>query len=160
MRKRRRKRTPIEERFWPKVDKTDDCWLWTAATNRHGYGQIWSGEKLELAHRVSWELHRGPIPAGLFVLHIPSLCHTPGCVNPDHLYLGTHTDNEHDKFKDGTSNNGEANGQAKLQKDDVLSIRERYAAGNVTQKELSKEYGVARRTIGMITTRRTWRHMA
>jgi hypothetical protein len=77
----------LAERFWPKVDKTGKCWLWTASkVPRSGYGQISVGigkEKVpRLAHRVAWELLRGPIPAGMVLDH---LCRNRACVNPDHL---------------------------------------------------------------------------
>lgn len=78
-------RRPIEDRFWPKVQKTDDCWLWTASKTRQGYGCISTGGQRGghlMAHRVSWELANGPIPEGL---HIDHLCRRPSCVNPAHL---------------------------------------------------------------------------
>ena len=80
-------------RFWAKVCKTNGCWTWTASKNPHGYGQIRLSGKLTLAHRVSWTIHNGVIPEGLFVLHI---CDNPPCVRPDHLFLGTQKDNIRD----------------------------------------------------------------
>lgn len=75
---------PLADRFWRKVNKTEDCWLWTGGATREGYGAIWSGPggRRLMAHRVAWELLRGPIPEGL---HIDHLCRRPPCVNPDHL---------------------------------------------------------------------------
>ncbi|MCW2545384.1 MAG: hypothetical protein JWM40_2936 [Frankiales bacterium] len=75
----------IEQRFWPKVHKTSGCWTWTASTNGRGYGQMGRGgrgEGIVLAHRVSYELHHGPIPEGLQIDH---LCRNRLCVRPDHL---------------------------------------------------------------------------
>lgn len=78
-----RAKRPLATRFWEKVQKTDSCWLWTGATIR-GYGVIWENERKRAAraHRVAWELLRGPIPDGLTLDH---LCRTTLCVNPDHL---------------------------------------------------------------------------
>ncbi len=76
---------PIADRFWPKVQKTDDCWLWNGATNSQGYPQLGAGRRGEgvvYAHRLSYELANGPIPEGLVIDH---LCRTPSCVNPAHL---------------------------------------------------------------------------
>lgn len=87
-----RNRTPIAERFWPKVDKTGDCWLWTANTNNAGYGLIWNPDegKKVYAHRTAYIMLRGPIPTGMSLDH---LCHTTRCVNPDHLEPVTHREN-------------------------------------------------------------------
>lgn len=78
------------DRFWAKVDKTDNCWLWTATVNANGYGQAWFESRLQLAHRVAYQLVVGPIPDGLSLDH---LCRTPGCVNPAHLEPVTHREN-------------------------------------------------------------------
>lgn len=81
-------RISIEDRFWAKVDKSGDCWLWTAAKNNQGYGVFGiPGNKKVLPHRFSYELVKGPIPLGLTIDH---LCRTPLCVNPDHLEAVTH----------------------------------------------------------------------
>lgn len=82
--------TPLADRFWPKVNKTLTCWLWTGA-QQGGYGEMSAGRRGEQplrAHRVSWELAFGPIPAGLFVLHNCPTGDNPLCVNPAHLFLG------------------------------------------------------------------------
>lgn len=92
----------LEERFWPKVQKTDTCWLWTASLNDRGYGQFkvlpGQGHAPMKAHRFSWELHFGPIPAGLVVCH---RCDVPSCVNPAHLFIGTQGDNLRDMSAKG-----------------------------------------------------------
>lgn len=101
-----RKRRSIEERFWPKVNKTETCWLWTGATDEKGYGKLNRGEQafgqaggpIAMAHRVAWELTYGPIPDGLNALH---KCDTPPCVRPDHLFLGTLAENNDDMWTKG-----------------------------------------------------------
>lgn len=88
--------SPMVERFWPKVNKTKTCWLWTGSKNNKGYGQIARGapaprnKKMVYAHRVSYEMVNGPIPEGLSLDH---LCRMPSCVNPAHLEAVTHKEN-------------------------------------------------------------------
>lgn len=86
-------------RFWSKVDKTSTCWLWTGMPNGWGYGtfKVSAGND-RFAHRLSWEIHKGPIPKGLCVCH---KCDRPICVNPDHLFLGSHRDNRDDAIRKG-----------------------------------------------------------
>jgi hypothetical protein len=86
-----------EERFWRKVNKTETCWLWTAAKDRHGYGRFSVNQqrRAELAHRVAWELLRGPIPNGMSLDHDNPIygCANPSCVRPDHLEPVLHNKN-------------------------------------------------------------------
>lgn len=92
---------PLADRFWAKVQKAgpDDCWPWLASRMPKGYGKLGIASTTpKLAHRVSWELHYGPIPEGLFVCH---RCDNPPCVNPAHLFLGTCTDNLRDMVAKG-----------------------------------------------------------
>lgn len=83
----------IGERFWAKVNKTDSCWLWLGSLNSNGRGQLWVNGKSMVAPRLSWTMHRGPIPSGLLVCH---KCDNPSCVNPDHLELGDQKKNMQD----------------------------------------------------------------
>ena len=97
-----RARTPLRDRFWPFVTLGQRCWPWTGSVNGAGYGQIHGeGGKYArplLAHRVSWEMHYGSIPAGLSVLHA---CDEPACVRPEHLMLGTRQANNIDAGRKG-----------------------------------------------------------
>lgn len=101
-----RTRQPITERFWPHVDKRteEECWIWRGNRYPCGYGmmKLWIGKYngyfTSGAHRVSWAIHFGPIPEGFHVLH---RCDTPLCVNPAHLFLGTHQQNLADMIAKG-----------------------------------------------------------
>ena len=102
-------RSPLVERFWAKVDRSGPgpehrpelgpCWQWTASRTRAGYGKFSIRRGcFEESHRVSWRLHSGPIPDGLWVLHH---CDNPPCVRPSHLFLGTNADNVADMLAKG-----------------------------------------------------------
>jgi hypothetical protein len=79
----------VEERFWAKVEKSDNCWNWTAHLV-YGYGKLRVGNQMVSAHRISYEMANGPIPEGMLIDHI---CHNRACVNPDHLRPVTHKQN-------------------------------------------------------------------
>ena len=139
----------LAERFWPKVHKGPTCWIWNAYTDKLGYGYIgaggWHGGKL-CAHRVAWELTRGPIPDGLWVLH---KCNNPPCVNPDHLYLGTQADNMRDAADAGVM------GSKRLDWWDVRLIRLAHAAG-VSCKFIGMVFGIHKHHVTSIAKRRAW----
>ena len=90
-------------KFLARVDKSGDCWIWTGKISVHGYGIIVLPGKLEIgAHRVSYLIHRGDIPSGMFVCH---RCDNPPCVNPDHLFVGSNLDNVADMTAKGRAKN-------------------------------------------------------
>jgi hypothetical protein len=140
-------RKPTAVRFWRRVEKTEGCWLWTGGRHRNGYGKfglVRRGHQSTVGtHIVAYELHYGPIPEGLCVLHT---CDTRLCVRPDHLFLGTKADNNADMAI-------KERGTSRLTAEQVKQIRTRYAQGGVTMKELGKEYGVNRSTVGYIIRR-------
>lgn len=135
---------PVTEpvvRFMRKAEKnpTTGCWDWTASRQKHGYGLFWPGgtSKSGLAHRWSYAHHVGPIPEGLFVLH---RCDNPGCVNPDHLFLGTQADNVADCIKKGRRSQVR---YRKLSPEQRGEIKDLYATGRFTLSDLGRRYGVS-----------------
>lgn len=146
-------RRPVRDRFLEKVAMRgpDECWEWQGERLPSGYGRMSLGSKQdgrELAHRPAYMFAYGPIPDGLFVLHD---CDNPPCCNPTHLFSGTHTDNMRDKIAKGRANNQTTR---KLSDADILSIRERWSTGGVTQPELAAEYGVSQSLIHLVVSRK------
>lgn len=149
----------LADRFWEKVQKTDSCWIWTGAHMSNGYGSIGScakGRRL-LAHRVSWELHNGPIPDGLCALH---RCDNRTCVNPNHLFLGTYKDNALDMHAKGRDNHckGETAPSTFLTNADVLAIRAEFAQGQRIA-DIARNRGLKYYHVSNIVHRKTWRHI-
>ena len=145
-------------RFWSHVEKSQGgCWRWTAST-RDGYGRFWV-KRLEhavYAHRASYELVHGTIPAGMHCLH---RCDTRSCVNPEHLFLGTNAENTADKVAKGRQWRGEKIWTAKLTAEDVREIRSRHAIGD-TPTTLAKAFGIGVQHVGRIVRREKWKHVS
>jgi len=144
-----------EERFWAKVDRSGDCWVWIAGTTEWGYGRFRMDGRLYLAHRVAYMFLVGPVPDGMGVLH---RCDNPPCCNPAHLFLGTDADNSHDCIEKGRNARGERGGKAKLSELDVQDLRQLYASGMSFQR-LAPLYGVSVRTVRAVVNRETWKHV-
>ena len=162
----RKRRESVAIRFWRHVTPTDGCWEWDGDRGNLGYGRITEGGdngKSLPAHRVSWEIHHGPIPSGLLVCHH---CDNPPCVNPAHLFLGTAKDNAQDMARKGRSpatvhpglTAGEKNGGAKKTAEEIAALRALWRVGGVTQRQLAKEYGLHFTTVCQILKGQRWRH--
>jgi predicted XRE-type DNA-binding protein len=141
----------VEQRFWKYVQKTDGCWLWTGALSReNGYGRFNYDNKTLLAHRYSFELHKGHNPEGLFICHH---CDTPACVNPEHLYAGTAQDNSDDMKNRNRYRKNRIN--IKITQDIADTIRELYSLGE-SQKNLAKLYHITQSSVSKIIVGKTW----
>lgn len=135
----------LSERFWNKVDRKElsDCWEWLGYKDR--YGIIGINGKNFKTHRVSWELHHGPVPEGMHVLH---KCDNPGCVNPSHLFLGDHTDNMQDMVEKGRG------GRAKLTLDQVQEIRN--IGRSVVSGVIARQYNICESQVCAILRGDQW----
>ena len=134
------------------------CWFWVGARNNNGYGKLNADGKMRYAHRVAWELFRGPIPEGMWVLHNCHMGHE-GCCNPDHCYLGTHADNVNDRVTVGRQARGARVGGCKLTATQVLEIVRLAQTGEWLQRELAKLFGVERSSVGLILRGKNWSHL-
>lgn len=151
-------RPSLTERFFAKVDVglADECWLWTGRLNNNGYGSLWSADKQGsvYAHRLSYEIHYGPIPAGQYVCH---RCDNPKCVNPDHLFLGTQADNMADMVRKGRHGKPvvRPKPRARLSPQQVHEIRAAVALGT-DRGAVAALHGVTRGTINDVVAGRSW----
>lgn len=151
----------VEDGFWAKTDRTTGCWRWKGSHDRLGYGLSYrpksaGSPRFERAHRKAWRLTHGPIPEGMHVLHS---CDVRDCINPDHLWIGTHQDNMKDRNDKGKNCYGESNGNSRLTKNKVTMIRKAYALGGVTQTQLAKQFNVTGMVISKIVRGIMWRHI-
>ena len=151
--KRVLKHLPIAERLIARIefDTNGGCWLWSGATDGYGYGSLGVARgRTGKAYRVSYATFVGPIPPLAHVLH---RCDTPACINPAHLFLGTHRDNMDDMFAKGRNAKGAALPHTTLTENDVLMIRARVAAGE-TRAAVARDYPVSQPTISRIVSRK------
>lgn len=150
------------ERFWAKIDKTDGCWLWTGATNSGGYGSFMYAGRLCGAHRLMlvWfgrlvsPIHTGCRSKNV-VLHS---CDNPRCVNPQHLTMGTNSQNQREAYARNLRKPylGSTHTNAKLTDAQVKEIRDLYDSGQMLQIPLAKKYGVSQRAISLVVRRETY----
>lgn len=148
--------------FWSRVIRKgkDECWIWQGATygKASPYGKQWCNGRGMKAHRFSWLVHFGPIPDGLLVCH---KCDNPRCVNPNHLFLGTHKDNSEDSAKKGRNHRerGTARYCAKLTDEKVAIILSRYNGRRYGGDRLARDFGVSRTAIYNIIYGLRWKHV-
>lgn len=164
-----------QESFWNRVARRgeEECWPWIGAHNKDGYGHLYvvSRKRNIGAHRLSWEIHHGPIPPGLLVCHT---CDNPNCVNPYHLFLGTQKENLADRDQKGRGINGpkngrhthpertargERNGSAKLTGDMVGRILREWKGRTTSQRELARQLGVHYDTVWRVVHGKFWKHL-
>lgn len=146
-----------------------DCVNWAGYVSKNGYGYTYASGHSRLAHRVAFELSKGPIPPGMCVCHS---CDNRQCVNPNHLFIGTYKDNSQDAVKKGRIAAGERHGThtkpmtiprgerrafAKLTWEDIVEIKR--ALGTAKQSEIAARYGVAQTTISKIARGVKWSHV-
>jgi hypothetical protein len=144
-----RKVIPPHERFWRMVNKTGTCWIWSGHANNKGYGEFNAGNHvIEYTHRFSWILRFGSIPEGQHVLH---RCDTPLCVNPEHLFLGTHGDNMKDMARKGRS------GRLKISAEDARVIIE----SRLSSRELAARFNLSMGYVWALKNRKatSWNYL-
>lgn len=146
----------VERAFWSQVDQAGPCWIWMGSKINSGYGYTHLFEQRWLVHRLSWVMHRGPIPGGLLVCHNCPGGDNPACLNPEHLWLGTHQQNSDDKISKGRDN-ARRSALRFLHDDQVREIRIRFALGSPQVSAVAKEFAVPSSTIRRIVRRESYR---
>jgi len=151
------------------------CWEWTRGRFRSGYGAAYVDGRQQVAHRVAYEIVKGPIPAGMYVCH---RCDNPPCINPDHLWLGSHRENMHDAIRKGRSSkppvhvggehwrlkyphmveHGEDNPNAIMTDEQVIQMRKDYVSGHPLDA-ICARYEINRSTMHDYTSGRSWKHL-
>ncbi|TAM15933.1 MAG: HNH endonuclease [Pandoraea sp.] len=152
---------PARERFLSSIKTVGECWVWTGSTNETGYGFLSIGSKSDksrrnvLAHRFSFEMHKGEIPAGLNICHV---CDNRACVNPNHLFAGTQADNVADMVSKDRHQKGSRNGRAKINEAVASQIFDEVKSGK-THTVVAQKFGVTRSLVSLIASGKRWRHV-
>lgn len=143
------------EKFFAYFDIQEGYWSWRGAL-AEGYGVFWDQNKNIKAHRLSWEIFRGPIPKGKWVLHNCPVRDAPACVNPDHLWLGTVIENAADAAKKGyyVKLIGESNPMAKI---NVLAVKAiRKLSGTFSSSKIAEKFGISQTQVNRIINKQRW----
>lgn len=168
-------KVPAKQRLAASVERGPKCWLWTGGLSSNGYGKLSDDNGRTVgAHRLSYEIARGPIPEGLFVLH---KCDVRNCVRPSHLFLGTQKQNMEDKVFKGREARGERHGSktrpktrpettqkgsrnpaSKLTEAEVKAIRS-YASSGARQTSIAAMFGITQALVSLIVRREAWKHV-
>lgn len=133
-----------------------DCIEAPGTRTHDGYVYCQMNGKTTLLHRKVWTEANGPIPDGMYICHH---CDNPACVNLDHLFLGTPSDNVQDSLAKGRRPLGEQVSNHVLTKQDVVAIRGLHAQGHLSLRQIGEMYGVSYQTVWLIALRRRWRHV-
>lgn len=153
---KKRVRPSLEERFWKRVWKTNGCWIWKGKPDSAGYGTISINDWPHKAHRISWQITHGELPAGMFVCHH---CDNPLCVRPNHLFLGTAQSNKRDCVLKHRHAVGARHPHARLTNEQVCEIR-RLATLGTPSSVLAQQFGVAPGHARAVAAGRAWKHLA
>lgn len=151
-----------EAEFWNAVELpdfigTDECWIWQRGKDRDGYGHIRWPIKTTQCHRIAYELTIGKIPEGMQVCHS---CDNPACVNPSHLWLGSHAQNMKDMQQKGRrigKTRGEENGRSIISTEQAIELRSLH--NKLSRNELSLRYKISLGAVDHILYNGTWKHL-
>lgn len=141
----------FEERLERHIERLPEsgCWIWMGATLENGYGKVRDAEmKSALAHRASYSYYKGSLSKDKYVCHT---CDIPSCVNPNHLFLGTPTENQQDSKRKGRA----IKATFKLEKSKVSEIKN-YLKHGYSQKEIANLFGISQSMVSMINTNKAW----
>ena len=149
-----RKRVPLSSKLEANTLRLPEsgCWIWLSTLHPGGYGRVCAGKTPFFAHRVSYELKYGAIPAGMMALHH---CDVRCCVNPDHIFVGTQQDNMTDKVRKNRQAKGSGHGNAKLTEDQARAIK----CSQESSIKLAKRIGYSASMIREIKNGNLWKHL-